>query len=732
MSIIVKVAVPVPIRKIFDYLPPLENQVRNWIPGTRVAVPFGAQTKTGVVLDTTTSSNVDASKLKQILLVLDDQPLISIDDLQLLIWASRYYHYPIGEVVSTAFPAKFRKGKIAKLELEQSLFLTDQGKATAINPNKRAPRQTALLKFLESHALGPTQTQLDDLGWNWRNTARTLMAKNLVENRPRILQSKTRYTQSTFQTNADQNNAIHAIEGSIGSFSVFMLDGVTGSGKTEVYFQLIRLAIDRNLQTMVLLPEISLTPQLQSRFQSRFDTPIAVFHSGLSDQCRAQAWMRAQAGTAPILLGTRSAAFIPLNRPGLIILDEEHDSSFKQQEKFRFSARDIAIKRAQRLQIPIILGSATPSFETIVNAEQGRYKQLILPIRATGARPPVIHLLDIKNKNLSQGLSAKLIQTIKQTLNKKEQVLLFLNRRGFAPCMICNNCGWVAQCHRCDSNLVIHLQDQRLRCHHCDYESPIPRGCDQCRSKKMESLGIGTERVEEVLAKIFPAASIRRVDRDSTRRKGSMDKTINDIKQGTVDILIGTQMLAKGHHFPNVTLVGVLDTDSGLFSTDFRATERLAQLIVQVAGRAGRAKKPGRVILQTRHPDHPLLKTLIEKGYRQFASEAISERRSACLPPFSFQALIRAQSKNQENTAAFLDQVRQHASMLGGNKIILMGPAPAPMVKRAGDYRYQFLLQSTDRKLLHKTTDKLIRAIEDLPNSKKIKWSIDIDPIDLF
>ena len=698
----------------------------------RVSVPFGQLTKTGVVLDTATSSSVDVSKLKRILVALDDKPLISISDMQLLIWASQYYHYPIGEVVSTAFPAKFRKGQIAKLEQEQSLFLTNQGKARANNLTKRAPRQAALIKFLQAHEQGPTQTQLDDLGWNWQSTARTLVAKNIIEKRPRRLHAKTRYTQSTFKTNADQNNAIQTIEDSIGSFGVFLLDGVTGSGKTEVYLQLARLAVDRNLQTMVLLPEISLTPQLENRFQSRFDTPIAVFHSGLSDRCRAKAWMRAQAGTAPILLGTRSAAFIPLHRPGIIILDEEHDSSFKQQDKFRFSARDIAIKRAQRLQIPIILGSATPSFETLVNAQQGRYKHLKLPTRATGAQPPAVHLLDIKNQNLSQGLSTKLIQNIKQTLNNNEQVLLFLNRRGFAPCMICNSCGWVAQCHRCDSNLVIHLQDQRLRCHHCDYESSIPQICGQCRSKEMDSLGIGTERIEEVLARIFPTASIRRVDRDSTRRKGSMDKTINDIKQGTVDILIGTQMLAKGHHFPNVTLVGVLDTDSGLFSTDFRATERLAQLIVQVSGRAGRAEKPGRVILQTRHPEHPLLKMLIENGYQKFATAAINERRSAGLPPFSFQALIRAQSNNQKNTAAFLDQVRHHANILGGNKITLMGPAPAPMVKRAGHYRYQFLLQSTDRKQLHKTTDKLIEAMEALPNNKKIKWSIDIDPIDLF
>ncbi len=734
MSIIIKVAVPVPIRNIFDYLPPQDNEDRTWIPGIRVMVPFGVQIKVGIVLDTARTSKLQSSKLKRILTVLDDQPLISSDDLQLLSWASQYYHHPIGEVISSAFPTMLRKGLPAQMEQEQSWFLTEQGLSVNRDLAKRAPRQAALIEYLNIHKQGPTVAQLDGLGWNWRNTARTLSAKNLIEQRPVKLQPnpKIKYTPATFQTNEHQNHAIKIIKASSASFGVFVLDGVTGSGKTEVYFQLIRSVIDRNMQAMVLLPEISLTPQLENRFQTRFDTAIAVFHSGLNDKLRARAWMRAQSGTAPILLGTRSAVFIPLKRPGLIILDEEHDSSFKQQEKFRFSARDVAIKRAQQLNIPIVLGSATPSFETLINAEQGRYEYLNLPSRATGAQPPNIHLLDIKKKQLSQGLSAMLIRAIKETLAKREQVLIFLNRRGFAPCMICNSCGWVAQCLRCDSNLVIHIHDQHLRCHHCDFQGPIPNACILCHSKNIQALGIGTERIEEILAKIFPTASIQRVDRDSTRKKGSLDKTINAIKQGDVDILIGTQMLAKGHHFPDVTLVGVLDTDSGLFSTDFRATERLAQLIVQVSGRAGRARKPGRVILQTRHPNHPLLRVLIEKGYQQFASDAITERRCAGLPPFSYQALFRAQSNNQQNTAAFLDQIRSRAAQIEHHEITLLGPAPAPMLKRAGSYRYQLLLQSPKRKYLHDTVDQLIPFINDLPGQNKIKWSIDIDPIDLF
>ena len=734
MSIILKVAIPIPVRKTFDYLPPATDSHTAWIPGCRVLVPFGPQTKIGVLLSTADSSEIDTGKLKRILAVIDNKALISLNDLDLLFWAARYYHHPIGEVISAAFPTVLRKGRQAELKTEQSLFLTERGKNITTEELPRAHRQFALIEFLKTQPQAPTQTQLDALGWNWRTPAKNLLAKKLIERKPLRLpiNPAIQYTEPSFKPNTHQQDAINKIQSALGSFGVFLLDGVTGSGKTEVYFQLIRSVIHAQQQVMILLPEISLTPQLESRFLKRFNVPIAVFHSRLTEQTRCRAWLQTQNGTALILLGTRSAVFTPLKRPGLIILDEEHDPSYKQQENFRFSARNIAIKRAQQLKIPVVLGSATPSFETLVNTYQGRYQHLRLPQRATGAMLPVIRLLDIRNLQLSHGLSARLIQTIKQTLAKNEQVLLFLNRRGYAPSMICNSCGWVAQCHNCDANLVIHARDQKLICHHCGYQQTLPSTCNECHSPDLEALGIGTERVEDLLTKIFPAAKVQRVDRDSTRRKGSLNKTLDDIKQGNVDILVGTQMLAKGHHFPNVTLVGVLDTDAGLFSTDFRAMERLAQLILQVSGRAGREQKPGRVILQTRHPEHPSLQMLIEHGYERFAHDAIAERKRAGLPPFSHQALIRADAKNQDKASTFLIKVGQMAKQTAREQVLILGPAPAPMTRRAGTYRFQLLIQSSSRRHLHNTLDKLLPDIGKLPKSAQVKWSIDIDPIDLF
>ena len=409
---------------------------------------------------------------------------------------------------------------------------------------------------------------------------------------------------------------------------------------------------------MVLLPEISLTPQLESRFRKRFDTDIAVFHSGLTEPFRCNAWIRMSRGEASVLLGTRSAVFTPLKNPGLIILDEEHDISYQQQEGFRFSARDIAIKRAQQLRIPVVLGSATPSLESMFNVEKGRFTHLQLRRRTGKALPPAVQLLDIRKQHLAEGLSTRLIQTIKATLARDEQILLFLNRRGYAPTLTCNACGWVARCHHCDSNLVIHSRDNCLRCHHCGYQQTVPANCCQCQSEQLQPLGSGTERVEQILSRIFPDVSIARIDRDSTRRKGRLAKFISEVIDGKVNILLGTQMLAKGHHFPNVTLVGILDTDCGLFSTDFRALERLAQLIVQVSGRAGRANKPGTVVLQTRHPDHPLLRTLICSGYQGFAQDVLAERKAVGLPPFSYQALLRAES----STADGVKNANQRAS----------------------------------------------------------------------
>jgi primosomal protein N' (replication factor Y) len=439
-----------------------------------------------------------------------------------------------------------------------------------------------------------------------------------------------------------------------------------------------------------------------------------------------------QRGECSILLGTRSALFTPLQNPGLIILDEEHDASFKQQEGFRFSARDVAVVRGKLLNIPVLMGSATPALESLHNVDNKRYNLLHLPERAGNATAPVLQLLDIRNRSMQEGLSEALVAEMHKTLAKNEQILLFLNRRGFAPTLICHGCGWVARCQRCDANLVIHYDEGVLRCHHCEQQQRLIKQCPACKTGELTPLGLGTERVEKVLADLFTDKVIVRLDRDSTQRKGSLENYLQQINQGAVDIILGTQMLAKGHHFPSVTLVAILDVDSGLFSIDFRAPEKLAQMIVQVSGRAGRAEKPGRVIMQTRQPEHTLLTTLIRQGYNSFARTALAERKEASLPPFSHQALLRVQATDAEMPKLFLHAVAQLAREHSKGRTQILGPVAAPMARRAGLYRYQLLFQSSKRPELHALLDVLMPKIEKLKQAKKVRWSLDVDPVDLY
>jgi primosomal protein N' (replication factor Y) len=439
-----------------------------------------------------------------------------------------------------------------------------------------------------------------------------------------------------------------------------------------------------------------------------------------------------QQGESSIMLGTRSALFTPLMNPGLIILDEEHDASFKQQEGFRFSARDTAVYRAKLLDIPVLLGSATPSLESLYNVDKQRYQLMHLPERAGKATEPMMQLMDIRNKRIHEGLSDVLVEEIHRTLAKNEQVLLFLNRRGFAPTLICHGCGWVARCKRCDANLVIHFDEQRLRCHHCAQEQKLIRQCAACDSSELTPLGLGTERVEKVVTELFKDKITVRLDRDSTQRKGTLENYLQQINDGEVDIILGTQMLAKGHHFPNVTLVAILDVDSGLFSIDFHAAEKLAQMIVQVSGRAGRAEKPGKVIMQTRQPEHLLLTTLIKDGYRSFAKTALAERQEALLPPFSYQALLRVQAGDANTPQLFFQAIIAALKKLDVGRTQVLGPVSAPMAKRAGYFRYQLLFQNANRQELHGLLDALIPKISKLKQTNKVRWSLDVDPVDLY
>ena len=661
---IFNVVIDTPLYQTFDYLPPVDVLCDNIQLGSRLLVPFGIgnHKKVAFLVGITDHSDFAINKLKRVDKIIDSHSLLSAQDLTLLRWVSRYYHHPLGEVISIAFPSGLRKGK-----------------AAVIN------------------------TKTHDVDTELKNIA--------------------------LSSNPAQQTAIDTVCANLGKFGVFLLEGVTGSGKTEVYLQIIHTVLQRGQQVLVLVPEISLTPQLEARFKHRFAVNIAVSHSKLTDNQRQAAWLQAQQGTCAILLGTRSALFTPFVNLGLIVLDEEHDASFKQHEGLRFSARDTAIVRGKLLNIPVLLGSATPSLESLHNVAKQRYQLLHLPERAGSSVEPVLQLLDIRNKKMREGLSEALLVEIRKTLAKNEQVLLFLNRRGFAPTLICHGCGWVARCQHCEANLVIHVDEALLRCHHCSTEYRLSEHCPDCQTGELTPLGLGTERVEKVLSKVFPDKVILRLDRDSTRRKGVLEDYLEQINQGKVDIILGTQMLAKGHHFPNVTLVAILNVDSGLFSIDFHAAEKLAQMIVQVSGRAGRAEKTGTVIMQTRQPEHPLLTTLIKHGYKSFANSALAERQAAQLPPFSYQALLNAQARDEQLAQSFLQAVTDLAAPYLNNTVHLLGPVPAPMAKRASFYRYQLLMQSPQRADLQALLDKLIPELAKL--KFKVRWSLDVDPVDL-
>jgi len=700
-----RLAVPSPLRRSFDYLPSVESG-RESSPGCRVRVSFGRTSSVAVMLEHTDSTPVAHNRLKAAQEVLDKEPLFLPELLALLKWASTYYQYPIGEVVSNALPAILRQGKPAEVKGESCWRLTAEGHE--VNPESltRAPKQAALLTLLAASEAGLLAREIDAVQRNWRAVMRSLQNKGWVSVETQVSKLKSgpksgsKADSSTSSEvvspvlNSHQQKAVDAVTAKLGDFGIFLLDGVTGSGKTEVYLTIIEKVLARGEQALVLVPEIGLTPQLVTRFRERFSEPVVLLHSGLSDNERLSAWLKAKQGDASIIIGTRSAVFTPLAKPGVIILDEEHDLSFKQQEGFRYSARDVAMKRGQLEKLPVILGSATPSLESLENAKQKRYQLLVLPERAGEANHPEIAVIDVCKQPMADGLSSALVNAISRHLEKGGQVLLFLNRRGFAPVLLCHDCGWVSKCKRCDSNMTLFFKhgNKKLRCHHCGSERPADPECPECASTELQPVGTGTERLEEALAIQFPDVGIARIDRDTTRRKGAMQSLLDSVHDGSKRILVGTQMLAKGHHFPDVTLVGIIDIDQGLFSADFRATERMAQLIVQVSGRAGRAEKAGQVLIQTHHPDHPLLKVLLDEGYGSFASKALEERRLAELPPYQYMSLLRAEAVDEDLPIQFLQQAREMAEAInsqstGSGGVLLLGPIPGlPWKSEQGAY----------------------------------------------
>jgi len=727
----IRVALPVPLRRTFDYLLPRDCNISDFQPGLRVKVPFQKRELVGIIVENITESLFAPDKLKTVTALLDQAALFPEDIWKLCLWAADYYHFPLGEVFATALPAALRQGKAAHLENEYYWRLTEAGANTGPEQFKKSPRQYAAIQLLKESATGlSTQVLKKQVT---KATLTRLIEKEYIiaQVQDALVEDVITLTEPGLLLNDEQQQAVQAINAAQ-QFQVFLLDGVTGSGKTEVYLQTIHSSLQQDKQVLVLVPEIGLTPQTLSRFQKRFNVSVIALHSGLTEKERLNAWLLAKSGKAKIVIGTRSSIFTPFANLGLIIVDEEHDLSFKQHDTFRYHARDLAILRGRLLNIPIVLGSATPSLESLYNAQQTRYTHLQLSKRAGTAIPPEYHILDIRKTPLEEGLAPALITEIKQHLDQHAQVMLFLNRRGFAPVLMCHQCGWTVLCKRCDVRMIYHQSPERLHCHHCDGRRPLPRTCEACHEAELIKIGHGTERLETVLTKYFPDVSIARIDRDTTQKKGALENLLNDIHANKHRILIGTQMLAKGHHFPNVTLVGVVDADNGFFSSDFRGLERMGQLLLQVAGRAGRAEKPGKVIIQTRHPDHFLLHQLLHENYTEFANSLLKEREKAKLPPHFFFALFRSEAYHAPHAAAFLHQVKQILEGFNVQAVQILGPIPAPLARKAGRHRSQLLLQANQRTTLKEILKLLLPNIEKIPNQHRVHWSLDVDPVEMI
>lgn len=698
-------------------------------------VPFGRRQQVGLVLGHSNESSLPTGKIRRCDAVIDESPLLAAADLRLIRFTSDYYHHPIGEVVAAALPALLRQGKALHPTVE-TIAVSDVGERQDIETlARRAPKQAELLEVLiDAGGNGCDADRLSEELPNWRRAATALFEKGYITrfDARAIDFDETLATPvaDSLTLNDDQQRALATLRTSDG-FGAYLIDGVTGSGKTEVYLQRMRDIIDQGKQVLVLAPEIGLTPQLVARLRNRLGIEPALLHSGLTDIERLMAWRAARSGAARLIVGTRSAIFTPLKNPGLIVVDEEHDHSFKQQEGLRYSARDLAIVRAKHLDIPVILGTATPTLELLKHCRDGNYTHVHLPVRAGGAEPPMIRLIDTVRTPTTNGISEPLSDAIGSHLLAGGQALIFLNRRGFAPTLICASCGHIAGCERCDSRLTVHARSQQLRCHHCGAARALDTRCAEC-GEDVKPLGEGTERLEEALRIRFPEKTIMRVDSDSTQKKGAMHDVLEQATQGGADILVGTQMLSKGHHFPKLTLVGIVNADQGLFGTDFRSGERMAQSIVQVAGRAGRESRRGEVLIQTAFPEHPFWSTLIEGGYEKVANEALAEREATRWPPFTRLALIRSAAHRHNDALEFLEVAKRSLADKIDETLRILGPVDAPMARKAGRYRAQLLLQSSDRRTLHSLLRELRPALEQEPAARKVRWSIDVDPIELF
>lgn len=732
-----EVALALPKRQCFDYKLPLNATGAK--PGVRVRVPYAHGEKIGVITKIKDSSQWQADKLKVISELLDVDPVFDEDLTAILSWAAGYYCHPIGDVLLTALPAKLRKGEPnRKPLLRYWQAVKDPNEVNYGNAEcklKRAPKQLALFRWLQKGIKSEAQI----LETYKRPVLSALHKQGFIECEKKEMAASPdwlaslRISEKPFAS-TEQALAISAIN-SHNDFCPFLIEGVTGSGKTEVYLQVIENQLLQKRQVLILVPEISLTPQTLDRFAQRFDMEIGIWHSGLTDNERLAVWQKARSGELGIIVGTRSAVFLPLKWPGMIVIDEEHDSSFKQQDGFRYHARDLAIMRAKKLNIPLVMGSATPSLETLNNGLTSKYRHLQLRDKVISGSKVNHQLLDIRQQQLDAGLSSYLIERIHYHLRQNQQVMIFINRRGYSPAIVCENCGHVETCYSCDKPFTWHKSTQQLHCHHCGAVERLSDNCSQCGHEHRGSSGVGTEQLEEVISRLFPGNSVARIDSDTMRSKTALNQILTDIHAQKYQILVGTQILAKGHHFPNLSLVAILDVDAALFSADFRATEQLAQLITQVSGRTGRAGNAGEMWLQSYHPDNSILLDLLHNGYGHFARTTLRERRAANLPPFEYQILLRGEAVKLEDCQQFLLNVAKMFHMEQSLKepaLRVIGPFPALMEKRQGRYRMQLLLSHIQRLPLHRALNNHVKQMESLALARKVRWSIDVDPIDFY
>ena len=727
MTSILHITIPCPLRTVFDYF----NADSNIIPeiGMRVLVSFRSRQLVGIIVGISTlTSEKQNAKLKSIAKIIDDQRLIPQTTFELIQWVSDYYHHPIGECFQAALPKKLRQQEPAELKTEAYWALSsDQSE------RKLGKKQQQILSYLANYSGTISQQQITAEVGTCKSSLVSLEQKKLIVQQQKVKQILLKCDiQPSHILSKQQQYVVDTVWENYNSFNPYLLHGITGSGKTEVYIQLTKKIIEQGKQALILIPEIGLTTQFVNRFRQHLSANIVVLNSAVSDGDRKQAWLLARDGLADIVIGTRSAVFTPLKNIGLIIIDEEHDGSYKQQDGLRYHARSVALIRAQRADLPIILGSATPSLESLYNVEQGRYTQLTLTERATGAKLPKIRVVDSEGPTANSGLSTILYKAIQQQINLGNQVLLFINRRGFAPVLMCHDCNWIASCTSCDAKMIVHQSRNILMCHHCGLIHRLIQHCPTCKTTELKTYGVGTQQLEQTLQQYFPETPVIRIDRDSTQKVNAFAEIVANIQQGGAKILVGTQMLAKGHDFHNVTLVGVLDADQGLFSADFRATENLAQLITQVTGRAGRGEKSGEVFIQTSQPNHTFWKELIGHDYCYIAKTILQQRQQIGMPPAGSLCVIRAEDRQQSLAILFLTEALEVLNQNNQQQLMILGPVPAIMEKRAGRYRAQLLLSCAKRKPIHQLLDHSIDAISKLKLARKVRWSIDIDPVDLM